>query len=249
VSPVNLFPSARLAGGCTLGFSHVHLPFLPAKVPRVLSPRMTRWKFARLHGGAMLQPLSAPLQSGLRFFQHPMPAIPSAFLAVAPAPKPGQDVRFLMLSASDTNELAPAFHAGSLECSCVPCVQRNSRLRAFWPEPVSFFGSLGMTALMAVHLHWAFHSACPSDRIEAHSRGNHLTIISSQTGKDVVSAASDKIVTNFAGANRLLRTESQVCLMYLMSYQTITVTPSFRTARVTPSDRKISAARPNLADG
>jgi hypothetical protein len=134
-----------------------------------------------------------------------------------------------MLGSNDTNELAPAFHAGSLECPCVPCLQWNNRLRAFWPEPVSRFGSLSMTALMAVHLHWAFHPACPSDHLEARSRGDHLTAVSSQKGKDVVSAASDQTVTSFAGADGLLRTESQVCLMYLKSYQTIILTPSFRT--------------------
>jgi len=135
-----------------------------------------------------------------------------------------------MLSSSDTNELAPAFHTGSLERPCVPCVQQNTRLRAFWPEPVSIFGSLGLTMLMAVHLYWAFHPACPSDRIDARSLGNHLTAFSASQGcQDFVPAASDKTVTSFAGAGRLLRTESQVWFMLSMSYQTITVTPSFHT--------------------
>jgi|SRR6266496_5708515 len=35
----------------------------------------------------------------------------------------------------------------------------------FWPEPVSIFGSLSMTVPVAVHLCWAFHPACHSDRI------------------------------------------------------------------------------------
>ena len=178
----------------------------------------------------MLQSLSAPLQNGLRFLQHPMPAIPSAFLADAPAFTRRRNVGFMMLSSSDTNELAPAVHTGSLECPCVPNVQRNNRLRAFWPEPISIFGSLGLTMLMAVHLCWAFHSACPSDRIDARSLGNHLTAFSASQGcQDVVSAASDKTVTSFAGADRLLRTESQVWFTHFISCQTITVTPSFRT--------------------
>ena len=229
LGPVNLVPGVRFAGGCTRGLLCVHLPFPPVKVLRVLSSRMTNWKSARLHGRTMLQSLSAPLQSGLGFLQSPLPAIPSAFLADALAPKPGRNVGFAMLSSSDTNELAPAFHTGSLECPCVPCVQQNTRLRAFWLEPDSRFGSLGMTALMAVHLHWAFHPACPPDRLEARSRGDHLTMTSSQVGKDVVSAASNKTVTSFAGADRLLRTESQVWFTHFISCQTITVTPSFRT--------------------
>jgi hypothetical protein len=230
VSPVNLVPRCRLAGGCTRSFIRVHLPFPPAQVLRVFSSRTTRWKSARLHGGVMLQLLSAPLRSGLRFFQHPLPAIPSAFLADAPASTRRRDVGFAMLSSSDTNELAPAFHTGSLERPCVPCVQQNTRLRAFWPEPVSIFGSLGLTMLMAVHLCWAFHPAFPSDRIDARSPGNHLTAFSASQGcQDFVPAASDKTVTSFAGAGRLLRTESQVRFILSMSYQTITVTPSFHT--------------------
>jgi hypothetical protein len=121
--PVELVRVCCPAGGCTHGLRHVHLLFPPAQVLPIFSSRTTRWKSARLHGGVMLQPLSAPLQNGLRFFQHPLPAIPSAFLADAPAPQPGRNVGFTMLSSSDTNELAPAFHAGSLECPCVPCLQ------------------------------------------------------------------------------------------------------------------------------
>ena len=77
------------------------------KVLRVLSSRTTRWKSARLHGRTMLQSLSAPLQSGLRFFQHPLPAIPSACLADAPASTRRRDVGFAMFDCDDTDDLAP----------------------------------------------------------------------------------------------------------------------------------------------
>jgi hypothetical protein len=36
-----------------------------------------------LSRGANLEPLSAPLQRGIRFLQHPLPAIPSVGLATA----------------------------------------------------------------------------------------------------------------------------------------------------------------------
>ena len=55
----------------------------------------------------MLQSLSAPLQSGLRFFQHPLPAIPSAFLADAPASTRRRDVGFAMFDCDDMDDLAP----------------------------------------------------------------------------------------------------------------------------------------------
>jgi hypothetical protein len=172
----------------------------------------------------MSQLLSAPLQIGFRFFQSPLPAIPSAFLADAPAPRPGRSVGFTMLSSSDTNELVPACYTGSLECPCVPSLRWNNRLPCrFWPEPVSVFGSLSMTVPTAVHLCWTYHSACPSDHIDARSRGNLLAeISSSRRWRDVVSAASDPTVTSRAGADRLLRTDPQVRLTNLFSYRTIT---------------------------
>ena len=39
LSPVQLFPIERLAGGGTPGLRHVHLRFPPAQVLRVVSPR------------------------------------------------------------------------------------------------------------------------------------------------------------------------------------------------------------------
>ena len=159
----------------------------------------------------MLQSLSAPLQSGVRFFQFPLPAIPTAFLADAPAFTRRRNVRFAMCDCNDMNELTPAYHTGSGECPCAPCVRWSNPLRAFWPEPVSIFGSLSMTMPEAVHLCWVFHPACPSDRFDARSRGNNLAVISVPIMvRCIVSAASDPTVASRAGADRLLRTEPQV---------------------------------------
>ena len=206
----------------------VHLLFPPERVLPAFSSRTTNWKSARLHGGVMFQLLSAPLQNGLRFLQPPLPATSSAFLADAPAPKTRRDVEFTMLGFIDTNELAPAFHTGSLECPCAPSVRWSIRLRCrFWPEPDSIFGSLSLTVPMAVHLNWTYHPACPSDRIDARSRRDPLTADSSSRGwKDVVSASSDPTVTSRASADRLLRTEPQVRLTTLCSYRTIIETSS-----------------------
>jgi hypothetical protein len=170
------------------------------------------------------------------FLQSPLPVISSAFLADAPASKTRRDVGFTMLGSNDTNELAPAYYTGSLDCPCVPSVRWNNRLHCrFWPEPVSIFGSLGMTVPMAVHLCWAFHPACPSDHIDARSRGDCLTeVSSSRRWRDVVSIASDPTVTNRASTDRLLRTEPQVRLTNLFSYRTITVTSSFSRQHALP---------------
>src|SRR5208282_3695402 len=124
----------------------------------------------------MLPLLSAPLQGGLRFFQYPLPITPTAFLADAPAPTPRRGVGFTQLSINDMGELVPAYHTGSLECPCAPRVRESIRLhRRFWPEPVSAFGSIGMTVPEAVHLCWTCHPACRSDRIDARSHGRPLT--------------------------------------------------------------------------
>ena len=230
VRPAKLVPGWGDAGGRTRSFHCVHLPSPPTKILPVLSSRATRRKSARLHGRTMLQSLSAPLQNGLGFLRHPLPAIPSAFLADAPASTRRRNVGFIMFGCNDTNELTPASHTGSCVCPRAPCVRRSNPLRAFWPEPVSVFGSLSMTMPTAVHLCWVFHPACPSDRINARSRRNHLAAVSSSSRwKHVVPAASDPTVASRASAGRLLRTESQLRLTNFISYRTIIVTTSFHT--------------------
>jgi hypothetical protein len=49
-----------------------------------------------------------------------------------------------------------------------------------------------------------------SDHLDAGSQGDSLTAISIACAEDIVSTASDLIVANHAGADRLLRTEPQV---------------------------------------
>ena len=80
----------------------------------------------------MLQSLSAPLQSGLRFFQHPLPAIPSAFLADAPASTRRRDVGFAMFDCDDTDDLAPTYYTGSLVVRVPQSTRWGNRLLAFW---------------------------------------------------------------------------------------------------------------------
>ncbi len=58
----------------------------PESVGPVLSYGKTRWKSARLRVRRCClaaQPLSTSLQSGLRFFHRPLPAVPSARLTAA----------------------------------------------------------------------------------------------------------------------------------------------------------------------
>ena len=163
----------------------------------------------------MLQLLSVPLQNGLRFLQHPLPVIPSAFLADAPAFTRRRDVGFAMFGCPDTNGLAPA----STPAACfvrVLLLHGWSTLAAL-PFGLSLSASLALCILRCL---WQFTfvghfiQPCLSDRIDACSRGNHLAAVSSSCRwRDVVSAASDPTVASRAGADRLLRTEPQVRLM------------------------------------
>ena len=207
----------------------VHLLLPPVKDLPALSSSMTSWKSAHFRGEEC--PLSARLQSSLCFFQPPLPADPTVFLAEPPASQRRRSDGFSMFDCNDTNELVPAFHTGSLDCPCAPCVRGSSRLRCrFWPEPVSVFGSLSMTMPEAVHFCWTYHSACLSDHIDARSREEHLAEFpSSSRSRDVVLAASDRTVASNVSANRLLWTEPQVPLTNRNSYRTIIVISSCHT--------------------
>jgi len=79
---------------------------------------------------------------------------------------------------SAMNDLAPAstpavvgsvrLHTEGKRPDCVP----------FWLEPVSAFGSLHLTMLTAVHICWACHPVWPSNRLDAGSHRNNLTVVS-----------------------------------------------------------------------
>ena len=114
----------------------------------------------------------------------------------------------------------------------------------FWLGACQHLWLVGITVPAAVHLCWTCHSACPLDRNDARSRGNHLTEASSSPGRrDFVSAAFDSAVTSRANADRLLRTEPQVRLMFSFSYRTVTATSSYfaraRYPDARPSERSL----------
>ncbi len=61
--------------------------------------------------------LSAPLQSGIRFLQHPLPTAPTACLAATPAPK-RRDIGLTLFRLSDTNDVVPAFTPAAFVSVC-----------------------------------------------------------------------------------------------------------------------------------
>jgi len=104
---------------------------------------MTGWKSARLHGGVMLQLLSAPLQNGLRFIQHPLSATSTAHLAMTPASPMRRDVGFTVFRSSNMDELAPVSMPAVVVSVCPKSLMGAADCIAFWREPVSIFGSAG----------------------------------------------------------------------------------------------------------
>ena len=65
------------------------------------------WKSACFRSGVMLQLLSTPLQSGIGFLQHPLPAIPTTHLAVC-LPRRGGMSGLPCFAYAAPNDLAPA---------------------------------------------------------------------------------------------------------------------------------------------
>ena len=63
-----------------------------------------------LAGGVTLKPLSIPLQDGVRFFRAPLPAFPTAFLAIRlPTQSCGWKYGLTLFLPSDTSGLDPAY--------------------------------------------------------------------------------------------------------------------------------------------
>ncbi len=145
LEPVGLVRLCRPAGGCTHGLRHAHLLFPPAQVLRVFSPSTTRWKSARLHGGTMLQSLSDPLQSGLCFFQHPLPVTSTAHRAMTPASPLRRDVGFILFRCDDMDDLVPVTMPAAVVsvCSKAEMEQPAARLLARACQRLWLFGSDG----------------------------------------------------------------------------------------------------------
>jgi len=98
----------------------------------------------------MSQPVSGPLQSGIRFFHDPLPAPPSDPLAVH-LPVAWRRYGLTLFHINDTSGLGSAFPPVACR-SRPPIYKRESKLHAFWPEPVSAFGSSTLTMFISSSL-------------------------------------------------------------------------------------------------
>jgi hypothetical protein len=105
LKPITVGEPPRV-GGCTRGALRVHLLFPPAKVLAAFSSRSTHWKSARFRGGVITPLLSARLQEGICFFQHPLSALPAALLAESPASTRRED-GFTMFRSTSIGWVSP----------------------------------------------------------------------------------------------------------------------------------------------
>jgi len=106
-----------------------------------------------LSRGMMFQPLSEPLQPGIRFFQPPIPAQPTAFLAVR-LPEPTalrQPYGLTTFPARYTTGLGPA-SSPVIVWRRTPTSHRSIQPRTFWLVPVSSLGTAMLTTFISSSL-------------------------------------------------------------------------------------------------
>ena len=78
----------------TLSFTSVQFLYVDLSVK-------TRWKSAPFQGEAKAEPLSGSLQTGLRFFQHPLPAASCAAFTVGLLPFQGERIGLTVFRVFD----------------------------------------------------------------------------------------------------------------------------------------------------
>ncbi len=97
----------------------------------------------------MFQPLSEPLQPGIRFLCDPIPAPPTARLAVR-LPR-GQQYGLTTFPICHTTGLGPAYSPVVLRRR-IPIIDRDNRPHTFWLLPNSSFGNLIITTFISSSL-------------------------------------------------------------------------------------------------
>ena len=95
-----------------------------------------------LSSGITFKSLSISLQNSVRFFHYPLPAFPTASLAVS-LPN-WRKFGLTVFHVCDTNRLGPAFSPVVL-CQRIPKQQRDIQPHTFWSKPISYFGLFLLT--------------------------------------------------------------------------------------------------------
>lgn len=146
----------------------------------------------------MFQPVSDPLQDGLRFFRHLIPANPTTFLTVG-LPMTGQDYGLTVFHTFNDSGLDPN-SSPAVICPCVPKLEGNNRLHTFWFRLISTFSLLALTEFKRWFT-YVSHTTEPSPAPTLVLVGQtvpHGAVLDSIESEYVVSAASHLTVTSDA---------------------------------------------------
>jgi hypothetical protein len=167
----------------------------------------------------MLQLLSAPLQDGIRFFQHPLPGVPTAALADAPALMrrndgfdPSRPVYFRWFS------LCTTLAAITFVCSNAS-LEQPAACR-FWLAPVNAIWLPGDNGacLQFTYVGHAISLALEPPDIGDSEDSTSRRASCHEGRSSIVTTASHEAVASLAGIVRLLRTEPQVLLCLLVIF-------------------------------
>src|SRR3954447_7533369 len=112
-----------------------------------------------LSRGVMSQPLSDPLQAGLRFFPRPLPAAPSAHLTAGLPSR--EDDGLSTLHRKNPRGLGPAL---------TPVARHLRRMSLQHPDLATYHFGPSLSAPAAVHPGWPYHVPLVPDRPGAGSR-------------------------------------------------------------------------------
>jgi hypothetical protein len=105
-----------------------------------------------LSGGVMFQPLSGPLQVGLRLLPLPVPAVLSGHLTTSLAVEKQQDNGLTTFRKWNNRWFRSCLYAGGAASACAEFGPAHLDHLPFWPKPVSIFGLACVTTLTALHL-------------------------------------------------------------------------------------------------
>ena len=95
----------------------------------------------------MLQPLSAPLQDGIRFFLVPLPARHRSLRFDCPLFR-ARIRAYRVLRSEQMSDLGPVFPPVGVVVSVIPNVTEITYPRTFWCKPVSNFGFSTLTMII-----------------------------------------------------------------------------------------------------
>lgn len=164
------------------------------------------------------KPVSAPLQSGIRFLRLPLPASPSAFLTVGLLVFQ-QRYGLTLFRVGDTGGLGPAFSPVAVTSAISDLQAEIPGHVPFWLEPISAFGSPKLTTFISGSLSLAIPpslsplGACARAGLLS-PRGFGFPFTG---GVPFVPGASHEAITRLARPGRLLLAEQQVPLLVVLS--------------------------------